>query len=316
MAGTAKNFDELVSLSKEWVRLTREKGMFEDLKRLLSDLYPDVAHFIYELLQNAQDASKDNKTPTTVRFTLQNNELKFEHSGEKLFDFEDTKAILSIGGTKRDDDTSIGKFGAGFKSVFAYTATPRVYSGEYNFQISDLVVPERIDGIDKDRKADWSIVPVKGKVCIYFPAEKESSNLHFYINAPFASTVARDSVRDCEENALLRRSIGKLIVDSLDDVKNRGLLNMSFLALLPNEEDDLGEYSIIRDAIINAFKTNSLLPTKSGEYAPSSKLYRTSVGKERISNILEDSDLSLLTGKPTPLWVQMPISLLKIRYPI
>ncbi|MCL2152840.1 MAG: hypothetical protein FWH57_07780 [Oscillospiraceae bacterium] len=421
MPSEIKSFEDLVNKRKEFVRSARENNVYDGIKRVLSYLYPDVAHFVHELLQNAQDASKNNKSSTTVRFTLTNNELRFEHNGEKLFDFDDTEAILSIGeGTKRNDDTSIGKFGAGFKSVFAYTTTPRVYSGEYNFEISDLVVPEVISGIDngsktvfvlpfnnpdkaphqavkeiekmlcglgsetllflskinrieytlpssekihfitrtnnkdgtmtirsdsenqnkefhwlrydrtvrvifpdgravvcpiavafrlerntqKERKVDWNIVPVKGKVCIYFPAEKETSNLNFHINAPFASTVARDSIRDCEENTALRRALGKLVAASLDDIKKRGLLNMSFLAVLPNDEDDLDEYSSIRDAIISAFKTNPLLPTKSGAYAPSSKLYRTPIGKERISNIVEDSDLSLLTGKPTPLWVQ------------
>jgi hypothetical protein len=48
-------------------------------------------------------------------------------------------------------------------------------------------------------------------VSIYFPAAKETSNLRFHIHAPFASTVARDSVRETPENDQLLADIGDLI---------------------------------------------------------------------------------------------------------
>lgn len=56
---------------------------------------------------------------------------------------KDVESITSIGAsTKRDDPTSIGKFGVGFKAVFAYTSTPEIHSGDFHFRIHDLVVPE------------------------------------------------------------------------------------------------------------------------------------------------------------------------------
>ena len=60
-------------------------------------------------------------------------------------------------------------------------------------------------GLEKTPKEEWQVKLLKkGQVCIYFPAEKETSNLRFHLHAPFASTVARDSVRDCEANYGLR----------------------------------------------------------------------------------------------------------------
>ena len=57
---------------------------------------------------------------------------------------------------------------------------------------------------DKKNYPEWKIVPLEqGQVSIYFPADKETSSLRFHIHAPFASTVARDSVRDCEANRQL-----------------------------------------------------------------------------------------------------------------
>jgi len=46
--------------------------------------------------------------------------------------------------------TLIGKFGAGFKSVFAVTKTPQIHSGEYHFKIRDFIIPEQIPSINNE----------------------------------------------------------------------------------------------------------------------------------------------------------------------
>ena len=93
-----------------------------------------------------------------------------------------------------------------------------------------------------------------GQVSIYFPAEKETSKLRFHIHAPFASTVARDSVRDCNDNEQLRDHLAELIVESLTMIRDQGMLTMSFLAVLPNLKDELAEfYEPIRTKIVDAF---------------------------------------------------------------
>jgi len=87
----------------------------ESFKNLLTQLYPDNAHYIYELLQNAQDANKDNNLPATVKFTLSKSQLVFEHNCKKLFDIKDIDSITGLAvSTKVDDKTNIGKFGVGF----------------------------------------------------------------------------------------------------------------------------------------------------------------------------------------------------------
>ena len=136
------NLGELRQKHLKWVEATREIGFDDGIKRLLKDLYPDNAHFIYELLQNAEDAQA-----TEVRFILKEDGVEFEHNGDRLFSIQDVKAITSIGSsTKKDDPTNIGKFGVGFKAVFAYTETPEVASGEFHFRIRDLIVPDT-DGL-------------------------------------------------------------------------------------------------------------------------------------------------------------------------
>ena len=79
-----QSLDELVRISEEAVVALKKKGMLESLKKLLTELYPDRAHFIYELLQNAEDAEAG-----TVRFTLTKDQLVFEHDGDRLFTLKD-----------------------------------------------------------------------------------------------------------------------------------------------------------------------------------------------------------------------------------
>jgi hypothetical protein len=118
--------------------LRRNKGFEAGILRLLTQLYPDNAHFIYELLQNAEDAKASK-----ARFTLTKEALIFEHDGSRLFSARDVESITSIGdSTKADSPTEIGKFGVGFKAVFAYTQRPEIHSGNHHFRIRDLVVPE------------------------------------------------------------------------------------------------------------------------------------------------------------------------------
>lgn len=102
----------------------------------LGRLYTDRTHFVFELLQNAEDAGA-----TRILFSLFNDRLEVTHDG-RLFDERDVRGVCGVGeGTKTEDLTQIGKFGIGFKSVYAYTATPEVHSGGEGFRIENYVRP-------------------------------------------------------------------------------------------------------------------------------------------------------------------------------
>lgn len=401
------------------------------LKSLLSELYPDNAHFIYELLQNAEDAFA-----TTVEFTLQADRLTVTHDGTRPFSIADIESITSIDqSTKKDDPTQIGKFGVGFKAVFAYTTRPEIRSGAHSFAIDDLFVPTAIDGtappnrttftfpFDREDKpvetarseverglsaldektvlflnqistityelpdgtvgiverrtvdsrvvaikrstgdnfvdSHWlklmgnasvdgptastltlaaafkvesadsprsekakqaegqgaaprrSIVPVDdGDVSIYFPAVKESSGLRFHIHAPFASTVARDSVRDVPGNVRLVGDIARLIAEALPGMCTDGLIDDSFLEALPNEDDQIGHpYDQIRDAIREAFNDLEITPVRgTGAGFAAARTLVTSPSEFR--NWLDPADLPTLLDLAgiaptvTPRWIR------------
>lgn len=102
----------------------------------LGRLYPDRTHFLFELLQNAEDARA-----TRVHFELFPDRLEVRHDG-RAFNERDVRAICGVdAASKADDPTQIGKFGIGFKSVYAYTAEPAVHSGDEHFRIESYVRP-------------------------------------------------------------------------------------------------------------------------------------------------------------------------------
>lgn len=120
--------------------LARVLEKHSGIRKIVEDLYPDSAHFIYELLQNAED-----RGATEVKFLLTSDRLIFEHNGDP-FRPEDIYAITDIGeGTKAHDDDKIGRFGVGFKAVFAYSETPHIWSPTFSFKICRLVLPFELD---------------------------------------------------------------------------------------------------------------------------------------------------------------------------
>ena len=129
-----KDLEKLIEKRKGWVKSSEENKF--DFDSILAGLYNNPSHFIYEILQNAEDEGAKK-----VRFELLEDRLDVYHNG-KDFDLEDIDGVTGIGISKKKDDlTTIGKFGVGFKSVFAVTETPYIFSGEYRIKIEDFVIP-------------------------------------------------------------------------------------------------------------------------------------------------------------------------------
>lgn len=140
-----------------------EKTSMRGLKLSVVEKYSDQAHFIYELIQNADDVGA-----TEARFELYKDRLVFIHNGTRLFSVsdldneeEDTKtgklgdinALTSIANSNKTA-ASIGKFGVGFKAVFQYTTTPYIYDPNVAFKIERFIVPVIIEQGDISKRDD------------------------------------------------------------------------------------------------------------------------------------------------------------------
>lgn len=143
-----------------------ERRAVRGYKDSVVEKYSDQAHFIYELLQNADDACA-----TTARFILKEDCLIFSHNGTRLFSVSDPKhedidsenntlgdinAITSIANSNKTS-ASIGKFGVGFKAVFQYTVTPHIYDPNFRFKIDRFIVPTLLESDFPGRRPDETL---------------------------------------------------------------------------------------------------------------------------------------------------------------
>lgn len=143
--------------SKQFEEIQRDRqgvvhsSVYPGIKELVSNIYPEEAHFIYELLQNAEDAKASE-----VHFEIKKDMLVFRHNGTKLFDADDVDSITNIAkSTKKENYVQAGKFGIGFKSVYAFTDTPSIYCDSVCFKIVQLLLPEQIDDL-RERDKGWT----------------------------------------------------------------------------------------------------------------------------------------------------------------
>ena len=114
--------DALRTKRQRWVDASHENNFDRGIWNATVEKYADPSHFIFELLQNAEDAGA-----SWVQFTLNPDCIHFEHNG-RPFDREDIEGITGIGNTtKLDDGHKIGCFGIGFKSVYVITERPEIH---------------------------------------------------------------------------------------------------------------------------------------------------------------------------------------------
>ena len=135
----------------------------KNLFPLLRDLYGKRTHFIYEILQNTEDALRKRGKrpgPRTIKFLLTNDRLEASHFG-KLFDRDDVTSICGIGESAKKELTDIGKFGIGFKSVYAFTNRPEIHSGQEHFAIEDYVLPKAVPKIPLATGETKILIPFK-----------------------------------------------------------------------------------------------------------------------------------------------------------
>ncbi|MTH96036.1 DUF3883 domain-containing protein, partial [Roseibium sp. RKSG952] len=128
---------------------------------LAAGLYDDRTHFIFELLQNAEDAlgrRGDWNGLRKVTFTLNKNRLTLSHFGQP-FNEADVRSVCDIAESTKNE-SSIGRFGLGFKSVYTVTDLPEIHSGDEDFAIQDYVFPKPAPRAPREHDETQIILPL------------------------------------------------------------------------------------------------------------------------------------------------------------
>lgn len=176
------NYFELLINDREESAKTLQKPSMRGVQKSVVEKYSEKAHFVYELLQNADDVKASE-----VSFILDSEGLIFIHNGEVKFNVTNPEteeqdklkgqlghinSITSIGHSTKNG-YQIGKFGVGFKAVFQYCNEPEIYEDEYKFKIVDFIVPQKIraEFIKYNRKSDETL--------FYFPFPADLKEIAF-----------------------------------------------------------------------------------------------------------------------------------------
>lgn len=210
----------------DWFAMTEEPQKYE---ALLAGHYSDSNHFLYELLQNAED-----EKATKVAIEYYDDRLVFYHDG-KPFDENDVRGVSSmLMGTKNKDDAStIGKFGMGFKSVFKYTCQPEIYSDEEGFLIQNYLLPKEVsNGWDYQKaKAELHYPDGQGQEYAFARCEHLTK-----IVIPFQKIDAAGTLTPVS---------GKHVLEKLKELSGEILLFLSHIQDLYWIAQDTGEFTHI-----------------------------------------------------------------------
>ena len=137
------------------------------IEMLADDLNKTDTHFIFELIQNAEDNIYTEPVPyisfwltkTDPTSTDDSNGALIVENNEVGFNRENVSAICAVGqSTKKKAQKYIGEKGIGFKSVFRITGNPHIFSNGYHFCLPEsdretelgYVVPKWINIPRKD----------------------------------------------------------------------------------------------------------------------------------------------------------------------
>lgn len=137
-----------------------DAGMLRRALERIIQLYTDKAHFVYELLQNAEDAGASN-----IKFEMFADRLEVLHDG-RPFTNDNLQRLCDIGLSNKENNLNqIGEFGVGFKSVFSICDIVRLYSNpshyrgiineqvnQFAVEIRDFVRAYDIDEIEIDKE--------------------------------------------------------------------------------------------------------------------------------------------------------------------
>jgi len=141
--------EELFQKRSDFKDPDQAETMSNLLDTVSSDIYSESQRFVFELIQNADDAAKD--TNNEVHFEFHNGCLIVSHNGHP-FSQEDIKALTSAGSsTKKADTTKTGYKGIGFKSVFGKSERVTIFSEGFQF---------RFDKSKFNTILPWQIIPI------------------------------------------------------------------------------------------------------------------------------------------------------------
>ncbi|GFR01613.1 DUF3883 domain-containing protein [Trichonephila clavata] len=149
--------EHIGSIFKEYTTPSRVLRSFTNLSNtVIQTALSGQSKFVFEILQNADDAFEDPFKEIEVQFVLQDNYFIVHHNG-KGFDSNDVERICDyasqIEEVKATDLSKTGYKGLGFKSLFNLSDCIYIYSNKYSFRFDKTYWSD-------SQNIPWQVVPI------------------------------------------------------------------------------------------------------------------------------------------------------------
>lgn len=201
--GLKIDIDRIFQENTNYINPSQAVNQASSLNALSSDLYTDSKRFIYELLQNADDSSQNNKN-VKVWIKFFSDKLVVAHSG-KPFSPRDLQGICNVNnGTKNFDLTKTGYKGIGFKSVFGQSEKVTIFSNNEYFRFDasypfdwnwDVSKIEWEKENDREFQFPWQIIP------IYTEAEEIDESINQFLENVDANVATIIQMKNAKETS-------------------------------------------------------------------------------------------------------------------
>lgn len=148
--------EDFVKHIQQEIEDSRKVRLWQDSINMLDtvsvSIFSRSAHFILEILQNAEDAGSRLPGKGEISFHVSPSRIKVTHNGAPFKDMN-INAICGVRSSKKPEEGTLGYLGIGFKSVFKVTDCPYIHSGGFHLKF------------DKGAYADpnnepWQIMPI------------------------------------------------------------------------------------------------------------------------------------------------------------
>jgi hypothetical protein len=193
----------------EKIRSEKLKGDSDDLRGALKifaeQLNTEATHFVWELIQNAEDNEYKPDTLAELRLRIEKtdtNGCPVAHNNEVGFQEKHVRGICSVGRSSKNRTESpdyIGEKGIGFKSVFRVSDRPHIFSNGFQFRFSKPCTSEELGYIVPEWVEEAPAQVVNGWTTILLP-----------LNPGVMASVAEQLAKIAPESILFLRKMKRL----------------------------------------------------------------------------------------------------------
>ncbi len=263
----------------EGFTLTIANAVFKYLNALVDDRPKRRTRWIWELLQNAHDASIVSDKRLVASITDNSEELIFLHNGSS-FTIEQIQRLVFHGSTKVEDEETIGRYGSGFLTTHLLSWDIDVSGQLDNGQLFDFRLsrnPESVNALSTSMNQAWDDFDPVTSLREPMP-EKFTTRFKY----PITEIWSKDAVQ--EGNTVLKQCAPFVVV-----------FNKAFYSIDINEPYEISSFKVVQRCLsirsglweINVIQSINENQTKMKYLLAQGKKASVTVPLRSISNQLE-----------------------------